>query len=105
MPMILWASLEATSLMTPFLLLVFQEQQRACKAIEHSTSWFRRPAFPNPLCTKWLESIQILLMEAALVLLEKSLIQYNTYHAYACRVFALWDTVLEARKRTVSQLT
>ena len=88
--------------MTPFLLLVFQEQQRACKTIEHSTSWFKRPALPNPVCTKWLESIQIMLMEAALVLLEKSLVQYNTDDPYGRFIFALWDTVLEARKRTVS---
>lgn len=91
MPMILQTSLE----MTPFLLLVLQEQQRACKTTERSTSWFERPPLPNPVSPKWLESIQILLMEAALVLLEKPFIQYDAHHAYGRCIFSLRGTVLE----------
>ncbi|KAK3025042.1 hypothetical protein RJ639_043320 [Escallonia herrerae] len=76
----------------------FCEQQRASEGIEYSTSWFEGVVFPNSLFTKWLETIQMLPLETALVLLEKSFIQLDPFHAYALFIFAIWYTVLESRE-------
>ncbi|KAK2966797.1 hypothetical protein RJ640_008800, partial [Escallonia rubra] len=37
-------------------------------------------------------------LETALVLLEKSFIQLDPFHAYALFIFAIWYTVLESRE-------
>ena len=85
-----------------FVAFHLQEQQRDCETVQHSTSWFQRSAFPNTLLKKSLETIQILPMETAFVLLEKSFIQLDPYYSYFGGILSFWYFVLEPRKENVS---
>ncbi|KAH0995007.1 hypothetical protein GBA52_018871 [Prunus armeniaca] len=80
----------------------FQEQYRACKTVEHPTYWFKRSAFFYPLFSKWMDTIQILSMEAELVLLEESSIQLDAHHAYGCIIHNFWGIILEPRTAYVA---
>ncbi|TXG71485.1 hypothetical protein EZV62_000064 [Acer yangbiense] len=79
----------------------FEGERRVGQEIEFTISWFKGLAFSYPFSTERMGTIQSMLVETALVILEKPFIQLDTHNFYCCFICSFRHTVLEARKEIV----
>ena len=82
---------------------MLQGQQSARKAVERSTARLERPAVPDSLFAELVGTVQILPVEATLVLLEKPVVQLDAHRSHFRISTYLRRAFLEPRTKHVNK--